>query len=77
MGDLTEVWSCNTLKIFFFENFFLLLSTCMSKQSILWYLNFICLLSVGNSFKTFIMSVDLGKAFKRFSLFNRYIPILN
>jgi len=36
-----------------------------------------CLLSVSNSFKTCIISVDLGKAFKCFFHFNRYIPILN
>jgi len=35
-----------------------------------------CLLSVGNSFKTWMISVDLRKAL-RFSLFNRCIPILN
>ena len=37
----------------------------------------LCLLSVGNSFKTCIISVGLGRALQRFSLFNRYIPILN
>jgi len=37
----------------------------------------ICLLSAGNSFKTCIISVDLGKALQGFDPSNRYIPILN
>jgi len=37
----------------------------------------ICILSVGNLFKTCNISVDLGKMLPRFSLFNRYILILN
>jgi len=35
----------------------------------------ICLFAVGNSFKTCVISVDLGKAFEHVSLFNRYILI--
>jgi len=56
---------------------FLLIDVWRAYHSISWYLNTCIILSIGNSFKTCIISVDLGKAFKRFSLFNRYIPILN
>jgi len=37
----------------------------------------ICILTVGNSFKTCIISVNLGKALQPVFLLNRYIPILN
>jgi len=60
-----------------FENlllFFLL--TCVGHNSLSGG-TLICLLLVGNSFKTCMISVDLEKALQRFSLFNRYIPILN
>ena len=68
--------ACDTPKKYFFENLFFLLSTCVGHNSLSCG-TLICLLSVGNSFKTCIITVDLYKALQCFSLFNRYIPILN
>jgi len=71
--DSNEVWLCNTIRIFLKTCFFLL-STCIGHNSLsCGMLIKLCLLSVGNSFKTGIISVDL----RRFSLFNIYISILN
>jgi len=64
----------NTLKKNIFKNLVFLFSTCVWHRSISCG-TLICFVSVGNSFKTCIISVDLGKAFKRLSLFHRYIPI--
>jgi len=66
---------CKILTYFFFENLFFLVDAIW--HSSLSCGTLICLLSVGNSFKTCIISVDLGKALQHFSLFNRYNPILN
>jgi len=59
------------LKRNFLKTCFFLLSTCVGHSSLPCG-TLIDLLSVVNSFKTCIISVDLGKAFKCFSLFNRY-----
>ena len=58
--DSTEVWSCNTLKNNFSKTCTFLLSTCVGHSSLSCG-TLICILSVGNSFKTCIISVDLGK----------------
>jgi len=58
------------------ENLFFLLSTCVGHSSLSCG-TFICILSVGKSFKTCTISVDIGKAFERISLCNRYILNLN
>jgi len=73
----TPLWSgCVThLKRIFSKTCFFLLSTCVGHNSVS-YGTLICPSSVGNSFKTCIKSVDLGKTLPHFSLFNRSIIIL-
>jgi len=69
-GRVTHLKGKNQKPVFF------LLLTCVV-IAVLPCCTLICLLSVGNLFKTCIISVEQGKTFKRFSLFNRYISILN
>jgi len=62
----------NHLKRKYLKTLVVLLSACV------WHCGpLICILSVGNSFKICIISVDLGKTLVTLFLFNRYIPILN
>jgi len=67
---------CNKLRKKNCDTYFFLLSTCVGYNSVSCGI-LVCLLSVGNSFKTCIITVDLRKGWQRFSLFNRYIPIFN
>jgi len=65
---------CNTLNKIFFENLFFLLSTCVEHSSISCG-TLMCLLSVGILFKTYIVSVYLGRALVTylFSVYNMNI----
>ena len=62
-------------KIFFLKTCFFLLLTCIGHNRLSCG-TFTCLLLVGDSFKTCIISVIFRKALQRFSMFNRYFPIL-
>ena len=59
-SDHTEVWSCKTLKRKFSKTRIFLLSTCVGHSSLSCE-TLICLLSVGNSLKTCVLSVDIEK----------------
>jgi len=72
LKHFSEVRLCNTIKTFSKTCLF-----CYRRVIAVYLVVTYYLLLVGNSFKTCVIYVDLKKSLVTFSLFNRYILILN